>query len=173
MMGSPFHFDGERRHPRPENAPTHSLIAFSKTRAHLIRTCDFLKYFMRAEFTAACFLSGLLMGCGGEDAPQLVKVAGQVMQGGKPVTAGSINFYPSGSNVYTKDNPSSILQIDGTFNMKTFPFGEGVSPGRYKVTLAPELAARLSRPAYAVPQTTPWEVLVPDAGLKNHLFEVK
>ncbi len=76
-----------------------------------------------------------LAGCGGEKAPPLVGVTGKVLHNQEPVTAGSIIFYPAEGNAYTKDNPSSLLQLDGSFTMKTFPFGEGVSPGKYKVAL--------------------------------------
>src|SRR5579885_3794759 len=79
-------------------------------------------------------------GCG--DRPKLVTVTGKVVHKGEPLTAGSIIFHPDAGNSYQKDKPSSLLQLDGSFTMKTFPFGDGVPPGKYKVTLAPELANR-------------------------------
>jgi hypothetical protein len=116
----------------------------------------------------------LLTGCGGgEPAPRLVRVTGKVLKDGKPLTAGSIIFHPAAANSYTKDNPSSLLQLDGSFTMKTFPFGEGVSPGKYKVTLAPELASRISKLEYGRADKTPWEVEVPEAGLTDQVLEVK
>jgi hypothetical protein len=57
--------------------------------------------------------------------------------------------------------------------MRTYPHGQGVPPGAYKVTLSPELANRIRRPKYADPKTTPLSALVPDAGLTDHVFEVK
>lgn len=114
----------------------------------------------------------VLAGCGGEEAPKLVGVTGKVVHGEKAVTAGSIIFHPIAGNAYMEDNPSSLLQLDGSFTMKTFPFGEGVSPGSYKVTLAPEVAARVKQPRYGDPKTTPWEITVPETGLKGQLFEV-
>lgn len=114
----------------------------------------------------------LLSGCGGEERPNLVSVTGKVVHGEKAVTAGAIYFHPAENNAYTKDNPSSLLQVDGRFTMKTFPFGEGVSPGKYKVTLAPEVAARVKQPRYGDPKTTPWEVTVPETGLADQLCEV-
>jgi hypothetical protein len=111
-------------------------------------------------------------GCG-RDKPKLVTVTGKVSHNGKPLTAGSIIFHPDAGNSFQKDRPSSLLQLDGSFTMKTFPYGEGVSPGTYKVTLAPELATRIGRPDYARPDKTPWSVTVPDAGLRDQTFEVK
>ena len=81
-----------------------------------------------------------ITGCN-QDKPKLVRVSGKITFKGQPLTAGSINFHPASTNTFTKDNPSSILQEDGSFNMKTFPYGDGVSPGDYKITLAPQLAS--------------------------------
>lgn len=114
----------------------------------------------------------LAAGCG-ERPPRLVPVTGSVMMDGKPLTAGSIIFYPDDENEYVDDNPSALLQLDGSFVMKTFPFGEGVAPGRYKVTLAPELAKRISRPQYENSHDSPWEIDVPDDGVSDHVFEVQ
>lgn len=123
----------------------------------------------------SCFMAGCLFsltGCSDPDAPRLVPATGKVVHNGKPLTAGSIIFHPLEGTAYMDDNPSSLLQIDGSFRMKTFPYGEGVSPGRYKVTLAPELASRIQRPDYGDRSKTPWEIEVPDSGLSNHILEV-
>ena len=79
---------------------------------------------------------GTLMaaGCSG-DRPKLVAAAGKVTYKGQPLTAGSIIFHPDAGNSYQKDRPSSLLQLDGSFTMKTFPFGDGVPPGQYKACL--------------------------------------
>lgn len=114
----------------------------------------------------------LVFGCG-DSGPRLVPASGRVLQAGQPVTAGSIIFYPATENAFQDDNPSSLLELDGSFTMKTFPFGEGVTPGRFKVTLAPELAERLNKPEYADPTATPWEVEVPDQGFDDLILEVK
>jgi hypothetical protein len=121
--------------------------------------------------TVACL--PVLTGCSDPDVPKLVPATGTVVHNGRPLTAGSIIFHPMQGTAYDKDKPSSLLQVDGAFTMKTFPYGEGVSPGKYKVTLARELAARIRRPAYADPAKTPWELVVPETGLTNQLLEVK
>lgn len=107
----------------------------------------------------------LLTGCGNQ--PKLVPVTGKVTHKGQAVTAGSVILYPDAANSFQKDNPSSLLQVDGSFSFKTFPFGEGVPPGKYKATLAPELANRLKVPKYARPETTPWDLVIPDSGRKD------
>jgi len=107
-----------------------------------------------------------------QDKPKLVKVNGKITFNGQPLTAGSINFHPASTNTFTKDNPSSILQEDGSFNMKTFPYGDGVSPGEYKITLAPQLASRISLPNLAYPEKTNVKIMVPEIGLENLILEI-
>jgi len=126
--------------------------------------------FCRLVFAVA--LAVVLVGCGGEK-PKMVAFTGKVVHKGQPVTAGSINFFPDSANNYQKDNPSSLLQIDGSFTAKTFPFGDGIPPGKYKVSLAPQLAGRLKAPTYGSPEMTPWKVEVPEGGLKDQVLEVK
>jgi len=112
-----------------------------------------------------------ITGCN-QDKPKLVKVSGKITLNGKPLTAGSINFHPASTNTFTKDNPSSILQEDGSFNMKTFPYGDGVSPGEYKITLAPQLASRISLPNLAYPEKTNAKITVPEIGLENFILDI-
>ena len=126
--------------------------------------------FCRLVFAVA--LAVVLVGCGSEK-PKMVPFNGKVVHNGQPVTAGSINFFPDASNSFQKDNPSSILQLDGSFTAKTFPWGDGIPPGTYRVTLAPQLASRLNAPAYASPEKTLWKIEIPDGGLKDQILEVK
>jgi hypothetical protein len=130
-----------------------------------------LTYFICILSTALVILGGLA-GCGGKQ-PPLAPVTGKVAMDGQPLTAGSIVFHPDAANAFQDDNPSSLLQLDGSFTMRTFPFGDGVPPGKYKVTLAPELASRIRRPQYADPQKTPWSIEVPENGLNGHVFDVQ
>ncbi len=126
--------------------------------------------FCRLVFSVA--LAVALVGCG-SDKPKMVTCSGKVTHKGKPVTAGSINFFPDAANSFQKDNPSSILQLDGSFTAKTFPWGDGIPPGTYRVTLAPQLAARLNASAYGSPEKTPWKIEIPDGGLVDQTLEVK
>lgn len=128
---------------------------------------------MKGQWPYQCLLLAALWGCSDPNRPVLVPARGSVVMSGQPLTAGAIVFHPSAGNAYTQDKPSSLLQLDGSFSMKTFPFGEGVSPGTYKVTLAPELATRIGRPQYSKPETTPWSIDVPATGVADHVFEVE
>ena len=124
----------------------------------------------------AVVLVGILViganGCS-DGRPVLVAAKGEVTFKGEPLTAGSITFFPQESVGYQDDSPTSLLQIDGTFKMKTFPFGEGISPGKYKVCLSKSLAAGIKRPQYGDPKTTLWEVEIPETGDSAIALEVK
>ena len=111
-------------------------------------------------------------GCG-SDAPTLVEVSGRVMLAGKPLTAGSITFHPAEGNPFQSDTPSSQLQLDGSFRMKTFPWGYGVPPGDYQVTLSPELAGRINRPECADRIQTPLKITVPVSPLDDYEFNLE
>ena len=122
--------------------------------------------------TAALFaLAFALTGCGAK--PKLVAVTGKVVHKGNPVTGGSVWFHPAGGDDGKPEKMSGQLQTDGTFTARTFPHGDGIPPGQYKVTLSPDLAARAGVPHYGDAAKTPWSVDVPDAGLAGHTFEIK
>lgn len=113
-----------------------------------------------------------LTGCGG-DKPTLVEVAGKVTHKGKPVTGGSVWFHPAEGSSYKGEKPSGQLQVDGTFNARTFPYGGGIPPGNYKVTLSPDLAGRIGKPQYGDAVTSPWSVEIPEGGLAGQEFQIK
>ena len=127
---------------------------------------------MRPLLAAALFVSlATLLGCGHK--PKLVAVTGKVMHGGKTVTGGSVWFHPEGGNEGNAERMSGQLQLDGTFTARTFPHGDGIPPGKYKVTLSPDLAARAGMPRYGDVAKTPWSVDVPESGLADQTFEIK
>jgi hypothetical protein len=119
----------------------------------------------------AVLLALVLSGCG--EKPKLVTVTGTVTHKGNPVTGGSVWFHPTDGNPYPGEKPSGQLQLDGSFAARSFPHGDGMPPGKYRVTLSPDLAGRIGKPELGNATKTPWSVDVPDAGLKGHAFEVK
>jgi hypothetical protein len=126
----------------------------------------------RALRVACLVLSALVLsGCGPK--PKLVPVTGQVVHKGRPLTAGSIWLHPSASNPYQGEKPSCQLALDGAFVLRTYPYGEGVPPGSYKVSLSPELANRIKLPAYGDSARTPLKLDVPEEGIKDVVFVVK
>jgi hypothetical protein len=126
---------------------------------------------MRLITATALFALALAMsGCGSK--PKLVAVTGKVTHKGKAMTGGSVWFHAEGGQDKV-EKMGGQLQLDGTFTAKTFPHGDGIPPGKYKVTLSPDLAGRAGVPKYGSPDKTPWEVDVPDTGLADHAFEIK
>ena len=115
----------------------------------------------------------ILGGCWPDDRPRLVPLQGRVVHQGQGVTAGSVYFHPAATAEYTKDTPSSLLQSDGSFTAKTFPSGEGIAPGQYTVTLAPELAQRLKQPKYGSASQSPWQLTVPVEGNTAVVLEIE
>ena len=112
-----------------------------------------------------------VVGCA-DGRPELVEATGRVQQQGQAVTAGSIAFHPDTANAFRGDVPTSQLQLDGSFLMQTYPWGEGVSVGRYVVTLSSQLAGRLGLPEYANPEQSPLRVEVGAEGLRGHVIEL-
>ena len=122
--------------------------------------------------TALSLISILASSCGNK--PKLVRVQGRVMFKEAPLTGGSIWFQPDPTNGNTASEKASCqLALDGSFEMRTYPYGGGVRPGAYKVTLAPELANRIGAPKHAQPHTTPIEIVVPDEGMSNLVITIK
>lgn len=112
-----------------------------------------------------------LCGCG-SDAPELYEVSGRVTLNGRGLTAGSISFHPAVGNSFQSDSPSSQLQLDGSFRMKTYPWGFGVPEGDYEVTLSPELAQRIGRPEYADRAKSPLRIMVPAKAVTEYEFRL-
>ncbi|MFN5537112.1 MAG: hypothetical protein ACK5EN_16735, partial [Planctomyces sp.] len=104
--------------------------------------------------------------------PVLVEASGRVLLQGQGVTAGSVTFHPDSGNEFQGDSPSSQLQLDGSFRMKTFPWGEGVAVGRYRATLSAQLAERLGLPEYADPAKSPLQLEVTSEGLRGYVIEL-
>src|SRR4029450_13968852 len=100
--------------------------------------------------------------------PGLVPVSGKVTHGGKAVTGGSLWFHSESESDGKPERMSGQLQLDGTFVARTFPHGGGIPPGKYRVTLSPDLAARAGVPRYGDVSRTPWVVEVPAGGLPTH-----
>src|SRR5262249_17980611 len=110
-------------------------------------------------------------GCGNK--PKLVRVTGKGGHKGQGGTPGSIWFHPPQGNAYKGKEPRCQLGTGAALTQPTYPWGDGVPPGSYKVTLSPELATRLGKKNYGDAAKTPWTIDVPEDGLTGKEFEVK
>jgi len=69
-------------------------------------------------------------GCG-DGRPERVKVSGQVLIDGKPLTTGNIKFVPEGAR------PSAgTLDENGQFTLTCFDGNDGVIPGTHRVQIS-------------------------------------
>lgn len=72
----------------------------------------------------------LAWGCG-DGRPTRVKVSGQVLIDGQPLTVGNIKFVPEGSR------PSSAqLNAEGRFTLTCYDGDDGVVPGKHRVQIS-------------------------------------
>lgn len=78
------------------------------------------------QFLSVCLLLSII-GCSNQ--PKLVPVEGTVSYQNKPLVPGSIWLIPTSGG----EKASGLLQTDGSFKLRTFPHGDGVIPGSYKV----------------------------------------
>src|SRR6056297_1996385 len=114
---------------------------------HVLTSSTKSSMVVRFSIVALAMLGLIVTGCG-SDAPKLVEVAGKATHDNEPMIAGSIWFHPDPSNEVQSEPSSCLLQMDGSFRMRTYPYGDGVPPGTYKVTFSPELANRIELPDY-------------------------
>jgi hypothetical protein len=115
-----------------------------------------------ALLLVACVLAA---GCMSKRVPKLVPVTGKLSYQGQPVKGVTVQLVAdSAAGTHA---PSAMGQTDaeGHFMLQSPPHGDGVAPGRYKVTLqqytgSPQLPARYGNVAQ-----TPLRIEVPEAGL--------
>lgn len=86
------------------------------------------------------------------------------MGDGKPIFPGSIAFEPVAGSSF---RASSLLYKEGDFNLRTYPHGQGVVPGKYKVVLSLGMGSPPELAKYSNTETTTLEVVVPDTGLET------
>jgi hypothetical protein len=121
-------------------------------------------------------LFGLLAfaaGCGG--GPKLVPVAGRVVYAdGRPVTAASVSFTPDADKGNTGLLATGLLELDGSFTLRTYPHGDGAMVGPYKVTVSLGMGATTKALArYTRLKDTPLHVDVPPEGLSGLEFKLE
>jgi hypothetical protein len=114
----------------------------------------------------------LLCTAGCSKGPRLVEVTGTVQHQGKAVLGGSLWFHSTDPS-YKGEKSSCLLGEEGTFVMKTYPWGQGVPVGEYKITLDPALAGRLLKPEYGDVNKTPWSIEVTSEGVIGKELVVK
>ena len=117
------------------------------------------------------FVSGCAKSDG--DKPTLASVTGRVTFNNKAVTAATIAFMPDAAKGNRGQMATSVLQLDGSFTMETYPHGAGVMPGSYKVTVLTGQRPEPELQKYRDVNTTPLSIDVPEGGISGQMFELK
>jgi hypothetical protein len=113
-----------------------------------------------------CLLVGLLALAGCSNKPKLAPFTGKVVVDGRAqLTGDSIVALVPVAGLGT-ERIQGMINRDGTFKLNTYPHGDGVMPGKYKVLVQFDGGRAFEH--YAAANTTPLEVDVPDGGLTNH-----
>jgi hypothetical protein len=128
----------------------------------------------KSVLVAALFCLCLLSGCSRQDGAtaKVVPVAGQVTFKNQGVTAAEIYFLPDAEKGNTGVMGSAILQEDGSFRLSTYPKGDGVAPGAYKVTLGLGRRQEKELQKYRKVETTPLKIEVPEEGFDNLVVDL-
>lgn len=138
---------------------------------------DLLMPKKKYHFLLAIALVGLA-GCG--DGRGLMPASGVITYEGKPVTTGTVVFYPA------KGRPASAeIRDDGSFELSSYNTGDGLPPGNYTVCVTSventvegnfdnpgrQMPVRFLVPEkYCYPESSPIEIEVAKA--KEHKFEI-
>lgn len=134
-----------------------SLTSFiNKHFQHLVRLCMVLSAML--VITTGC----------GQSGPKLVPMHGVVTFQGKSIAPGSVFLEP----VNTSERGSSLLQLDGSFVMRTYPHGDGVRPGDYCLYLQLGRSDVAELLPFCDVTTSPILLTVPEDGLPAYRLEL-
>jgi hypothetical protein len=118
-------------------------------------------------------LFALLVGTVGcERGPALVPVTGKVTFQGKPIVPGAVFIEPDDGPDGTVLRASGLLQLDGSFALRTYPHGQGAMPGTYRLYLQLGHGTKPELAAFTDVMRSPLTVVVPEEGLKDHHIEL-
>jgi len=87
-----------------------------------------------ALLLAPLSLGLLALGCGDDGLGQRYKVSGNVTYQGKPVSNGSIQFFPAGNATDGQRGATGVVK-DGYYTLSTQGDDDGAFPGDYVVTI--------------------------------------
>jgi hypothetical protein len=87
----------------------------------------------------AALAAVLFFGCGSDEMPRLVPVAGKVLLNKEPLGGAVVNFVANGGNA-AQTSSNDATDADGSF-VATYRGHRGLSPGKYKVTVTKMVVA--------------------------------
>lgn len=118
-------------------------------------------------------LTALLVGSlGCNRGPVLVPFAGGVTFHGKPVVPGAVFIEPDSGPDGAVKRASGLLQLDGSFALRTYPHGDGAMPGKYRLYLQLGQGTKPELAGFTDVTRSPLTVVIPDAGLQGYQIEL-
>lgn len=126
----------------------------------------------RRLISMGLFFALAAAGCGG--GPKLAPVRGRVLYAdGRPVTAASVCFTPDATKGNTGQLATGLLELDGTFALRTHPHGEGAILGPYRVTVSLGRGTPRKLAKYTRADATPFQIDVPPEGLTDLVLTLR
>jgi hypothetical protein len=110
-------------------------------------------------------------GCS-KNSPPLVPVSGKVLGDGKGVAAVAVQFIPDPAKNPNGYTAQANTGADGAFTLKTPPYGDGASPGWYRVTVTSYGGKRSFPMKYTRFDKTPLIVEIPQGGKADLVLKV-
>lgn len=125
---------------------------------------------IRPSLVLAALVLGL-WGCS-KNSPPLVPVSGKVLSDGKGVPAVTVQFTPDSVKNPNGHTAQASTGTDGSFTLKTPPYGDGASPGWYRVTVAGYGNKQKFSSKYTRFDKTPLVVEIPQGGKSDMVLKV-
>jgi hypothetical protein len=113
----------------------------------------------------------VLSGCS-KNSPPLVPVSGKVLSDGKGVPSVIVQFTPDPSKNPKGYTAQASTGADGSFTLKTPPYGDGAQPGWYRVTVTGYGGKQNFSSKYTQFNKTPLVVEVPQGGKSDVVLKV-
>jgi hypothetical protein len=118
---------------------------------------------------ALALLIGLVCAAGCNRGPRLVPFTGQLVIEGRPQGTDTVALVPVAG--LGKERTQALVDREGKFSLKTYPHGDGVMPGKYKVLVQLDPGVK-ALDLYSFADTTPLEVEVPDNGVRDYVIRI-
>ena len=104
--------------------------------------------------------------------PKLVPVSGKLVYKDKPLANTMIQFNP----VELDKNAvlaNATTGQDGSFKLRSYPYGDGAKPGQYKVFITPYPGSPPVPAKYTTPEKTSLEATIAEEGNDNLVLTLK
>ncbi|QDU10852.1 hypothetical protein [Gimesia aquarii] len=90
-------------------------------------------------------------GCGSNTKQASSTASGTIKLDGKPLTSGTLNFYPANEG----NSAFAVINSDGTFTVNTSAGTSGLEPGEYSVVISYEVPSTIDDESNEVPGINP------------------